>query len=87
MLDGTLSNTSIATPNALANLNTASHECSPSLSADGRFIAFVSERVEGEGDRDIYLYDRQTQKLLPTPGLNSKAEDFDPCVIALKAAE
>ena len=47
-------------------------------------MAFVSERVGGEGERDVYLYDRQTQKLLPTPGLNSKTEDFDPCVIFLK---
>jgi Tol biopolymer transport system component len=64
----------------LPGLNSAAHEYSPSLSPDGRFIAFVSERLGGEGERDIYLYDRQTQKLLPTPGLNSKAEDFDPCV-------
>ena len=34
--------------------------------------------------RDIYLYDCQTQKLLPTPGLNSKREDFDPCIIVLE---
>src|SRR5262245_15897655 len=33
--------------------------------------------VSGEGGRDIYLYDRQTQELLPTPGLNSKWDDFD----------
>jgi hypothetical protein len=55
------------------------------LSADSRFIVFVSERLGGEGDRDVYLYDRQVQKLLPTPGLNSKAEDYDPCVIVLKS--
>ncbi len=24
---------------------------------------------------------------LPTPGLNAKQEDFDPCVIVLKAGE
>jgi hypothetical protein len=37
------------------------------------------------GERDIYLYDRQTQRLLPTPGLNSKEDDFDPFVIVLPA--
>ena len=68
----------------LPGLNAAGHEQSPSLSADGRFIAFVSERLGGEGERDVYLYDRQMEKLLVTPGLNSKAEDFDPCVIVLK---
>jgi hypothetical protein len=47
-------------------------------------LVFVSERLGGEGERDIYLYDRQDGKLLPTPGLNSKAEDFDPFIIVLK---
>jgi Tol biopolymer transport system component len=68
----------------LPGLNTAAHEYSPSLSADGRYIAFVSDRVSGEGERDIYLYDRQAQTLLPTPRLNSKAEDFDPCIIQVR---
>ena len=62
-------------------------EQTPALSPDGRFLAFVSERIGGAGERDLYLYDRQTQKLLPTPGLNSKTEDFDPCVIVLKGQE
>lgn len=68
----------------LPGLNSVAHEQSPSLSPDGRYIAFVSERVGGEGERDLYLYDRVQQKLLPTPGLNSKAEDMDPCVIGVK---
>jgi Tol biopolymer transport system component len=71
----------------LPGLNTPAHEYSPSLSPNGRYIAFVSERLDGEGERDIYLYDRQAQKLLPTPGLNSKADDFDPCVIVMRPAE
>jgi Tol biopolymer transport system component len=71
----------------LPGLNTGAHEYSPSLSPDGRYIAFVSERLDGEGERDIFLYDRQAHKLLPTPGLNSKADDFDPCVVVMKAAE
>ena len=58
--------------------------CRPCLSPDGRYLVFVSERIKGEGERDIYLYDRQTQKLLPTPGLNSKREDIDPCVIVIE---
>ena len=36
---------------------------------------------------DVYLYDRKTGRLLPTPGLNSRAEDFDPCVVALGGKE
>jgi hypothetical protein len=46
---------------------------------------FVSERIGGEGEQDIFLYDRKAGKLLPTPGLNSKTEDFDPSIIVLKA--
>ena len=48
---------------------------------------FVSERIKGMGERDVYLYDRKVGKLLPTPGLNSKAEDFDPCVVVLEGKE
>ncbi len=71
----------------LPGLNSIAHEQTPSLSPDGRYIAFVSERIGGEGERDIYLYDRQTAKLLLTPGLNAKQEDFDPCVIVLRAQD
>lgn len=67
----------------LPGFNSVANEQTPSLSPDGRYLAFVSERIKGEGERDIFLYDRQTQKLLPTPGLNSKREDMDPCVIVL----
>ena len=56
----------------LPGLNSVAQEQTPSLSADVRYIVFVSERIAGEGERDIYLYDRQTSKLLPTPGLNSR---------------
>ena len=57
-------------------------QCNP-LPPDGRFVAFVSERIRGEGERDVFLYDCQAQRLLATPGLNAKSEDFDPCVIVL----
>jgi Tol biopolymer transport system component len=67
----------------LPGLNTEAHEQSPALSADGRYLAFVSERVGGAGERDVYLYDRERQKLLPTPGLNSREDDYDPCVVVL----
>lgn len=67
----------------LPEVNSVAHEQSPSLSQDGRFIAFVSERLSGKGERDIFIYDRNTQKLLPTPELNAVQEDFDPCVVVL----
>jgi Tol biopolymer transport system component len=68
-------------------LNTLAQEYSPRLSPDGRFLVFVSERVDGQGERDVYLYDRDTERLLPTPGLNSKTEDFDPTVIVLTGGD
>jgi Tol biopolymer transport system component len=67
----------------LPGLNSIAHEQSPSLSADGRYIAFVSDRIAGAGNRDVCLYDRQTGKLLATPDLNATVEDIDPCVILL----
>jgi len=50
--------------------------------ADGKLVAFVSDRPEGSGGRDIYLYDRATEKLLPLPGLNSVAQEQSPSLSA-----
>jgi len=43
------------------------------------------ERLGGEGERDIYLYDRQTQKTVATPGLNSKEDDFVPAWLSCRS--
>lgn len=67
----------------LTGLNSPGHEQSPSLSAKGRYLAFVSERLDSAGERDIFLYDRETRKLLPTPGLNSPKDEYDPCVVVV----
>jgi Tol biopolymer transport system component len=61
-------------------LNSVGHEQTPAFSPDGELLMFVSERVRGAGERDLYLYSRRRQQLLPTPGLNSPAEDFDPAL-------
>lgn len=50
------------------SLNSPAAEVAPHIS--GRYIAFVSER---EQRQDIYLYDRQTQRTIALPGLNSLA--------------
>ena len=63
---------------ALPGLNSPQRDVEPSLSADGRLIAFVSDRPSGIGGRDVYLYERQTQQLLPLPGLNSVAHEQMP---------
>ena len=44
----------------------------------GRFIVFYSDRPGGQGDYDIYLYDRSAGSLVALPGLNSAAMDADP---------
>ena len=67
----------------LPGVNSVANEQTPFLSADGRYLAFVSERIKSEGERDIFLYDVAAKKLLPTPGLNSKREDLDPCIVVL----
>lgn len=50
----------------------------PALSADGRFLAFVSNRRGGAGLTDVYLYDRQVGQLVAMPELNSKHLDAEP---------
>lgn len=67
----------------LPGLNTDdAPERSPYLSADGRYIAFRSERGDepGETPSDIFLYDRDTQSLVDLPGLNSEADEFCPAI-------
>jgi len=50
----------------------------PSLSADGRFIAFSSDR---NGLADVFVYDRSTSSLVSLPGLNEPGiEDSYPAI-------
>jgi Tol biopolymer transport system component len=73
-------------PASLPGLNSASRETEPSLSADGRWLAFVSTRPQraeapvGSGNLDLYLYDRQTEMLVPLPGLNGPGADQSPAL-------
>jgi Tol biopolymer transport system component len=65
----------------LPGLNTPkTEERMPKISADGRWIVFVSNRKEGAGLSDIYLYDRKEAKLVDLPGLNSPFTDVEPSV-------
>lgn len=63
---------------SISGINSPHRDVEPSLSADGRLIAFVSDRPGGVGGRDVYLYDRQTQQLVPLLGLNSTAHEQMP---------
>ena len=53
-------------------------EIEPSLSADGRWIAFISDRPGGAGARDVYVYDRRLSQIVAVPGLNSVAHEQMP---------
>ena len=56
------------------------HEGAGGISADGRYIAFRSNR---SGATDIFLYDRSTSSLVPLPGLNDPAfPDDSPSISA-----
>jgi Tol biopolymer transport system component len=50
----------------------------PSLSANGRWLAYVSNRKENVGGADIYLYDRQESKVVALPEMNSPLADITP---------
>jgi Tol biopolymer transport system component len=54
----------------------------PALSADGRWLAFISNRKGGAGLTDIYLFDRKESKLVDLPKLNSKHMDAEPSLSA-----
>ena len=61
----------------MPNLNHRTlNDVNPTLSSDGRFIAF--ERELNGGDSDILLYDRCADQLLPQPGLNTPGLEGQP---------
>jgi Tol biopolymer transport system component len=67
----------------LPDVNVAtSYERMPALNATARFLAFTSNRKEGAGLNDVYLYDREAGKLAALPGLNSKHMDMHPSLSA-----
>ena len=67
----------------VSNLNLpGSFSFDPSLSADGKLIAFASNRSGGEGGYDLYLYNVPGDTLIPLPGLNSAYNDLAPSLSA-----
>ncbi len=68
------------TPHAL--LQSGSVDTEPSLSANGRWLAFASDRSGGAGGYDVYLYDVQGDSLVTLTGLNSAGDDTHPSVSA-----
>jgi Tol biopolymer transport system component len=67
----------------LPGLNSQAHEDRlPALSGNGRWLAFTSNRKDGVGLTDIYLYDRQDVKLVDLAPLNSRHQDTEPSLSA-----
>ncbi|MEO1133110.1 MAG: biopolymer transporter [Cyanobacteria bacterium J06639_1] len=52
-----------------AGLNSLYPDSDPSLSADGRYIAFSSFR---QGSENVYLFDRDRNQLVELPGVNAE---------------
>ncbi len=58
-------------------LNFTSAEHHPSITSDGRFIAFQVDRGGGAGD-DIEIYDRKAQAYVNLPGLDTPNDESEP---------
>jgi Tol biopolymer transport system component len=59
--------TSSNVPIGPTSLNSRTTEQQPTLSADGRFLAFISNRT---GSHNVWLYDLQQRQFVQLPGLN-----------------
>lgn len=63
----------------LPGINGKGWDLAPSISGDGRWIAFQSNR-NGATKWDIFLYDVKTKKMTDLPNLNSIFPDFNPSI-------
>jgi len=68
-------------PVDLPGLHGKGWDLSPSLSGDGRFLAFQSNRT-GKHFWNIYLYDTKEKRFVDIPGLNSFLPDINPSISA-----
>jgi Tol biopolymer transport system component len=63
----------------LPGINSRGWDLAPSITADGRYIAFQSNR-DGVTQWNIYLYDVEGKKFVEVPNLNSPFPDFNPSI-------
>jgi Tol biopolymer transport system component len=69
----------LASPSALL---ADSLDAEPSLSGNGRWLAFASNRTGGAGSWDLYLYDLTNGAFVRLPRLNTAGEERHPSVSA-----
>src|SRR2546430_2763033 len=62
---------------ALPKLNSTAAERQPTISSDGRFIAFESDHGTGT-QADIYMYDRLRDDFVDLRGLNTADPESEP---------
>ena len=67
---------------APAGLVTDGLDAEPSLSSNGRWLAFASTRTGGAGGWDVFLYDLTNSTFVPLPRLNSAGDERFPAVNA-----
>jgi Tol biopolymer transport system component len=65
----------------LPDKNTSGADAQPSLSADGRWLAFSGwRRAGGAGGYDLFLYDLKENKLVPLEGVNTTYDEHMPAI-------
>lgn len=62
---------------ALRNIGTPAADAEPCLSGDGRFLAYTAPGPAA-GDTDVAVYDRQDERVIVVPGLNTTAPESWP---------
>jgi len=63
---------------ALPTLASAAIELDPSLTPDGRYLAFASDRGTGQGGLDLFVYDLTLRTYLILTGLNGPGNEQKP---------
>jgi len=67
---------------AIPELVSDSSDIEPALSADGRWLAFASNRSGGAGGWDVYLFDLNSHTFVTLANMNTAGDERHPTVSA-----